>query len=140
MEGFDERGGSVAVKLDPGRAGRGPWVTFAPGWGAQGSRAAQMWGGAEPFRAEGFADDAPGPSPDGLELETGYGLATRGAAGGLLTPRAGLSTSGSGARDYKLGARLEMGGWAGLGVEGRRSVRPGRSATHEIMLQGRLNW
>ena len=139
QEAFDERGGSVSVKLDPGQAGRGPWLTFAPGWGAEGSRAARTWDGARTFRAEDFADDAPELSPDRLALETGYGLATHGGAG-LLTPRAGLSMAGSGARDYKLGARLEMGRRAGLGVEGRRSVRAGAPATYEIMLHGRLDW
>ena len=34
---FDEWGGNLTVKLDPGQAGRGPWVTFAPGWGAAGA-------------------------------------------------------------------------------------------------------
>ena len=96
QEAFDERGGSVSVKLDPGQAGRGPWLTFAPGWGAEGSRAARMWDGARAFRAEDFADDAPELSPDRLRLETGYGLATHGGAGLLTAPGPGCRWRGRG--------------------------------------------
>ena len=42
---FDEYGGSLTAKLDPGQAGRGLWLAFAPGWGAEGSRVTQIWDG-----------------------------------------------------------------------------------------------
>ena len=39
--------------MDPGKPGRGPWLAFAPGWGAEGSRVAQMWDGTEVLRRAG---------------------------------------------------------------------------------------
>ena len=134
---FDEWGGNLTVKLDPGQAGRGPWVTFAPGWGAAGSRALQTWNSPEAFRADGGSGRTPDLSPDRLELEAGYGTP---AYGGLLTPHAGLSITGSGTRRYRLGARLDLGGRADLGIEGRRSMRAGGSDTNEIMIYGRVDW
>ena len=42
---FDEWGASLTLKLDPGRAKRGLWLTLAPVWGAEASRVEQMWSG-----------------------------------------------------------------------------------------------
>ena len=135
---FDEWGGSVTVKLDPGQARQGPWLTFAPGWGAQGSRAAQMWDGAEVLRPNRSIGGTPGLSPDRLDLDVGYGLA-QGAAE-LLTPYAGLSIAGPQARGYKMGARLEVDERLDLGVEGRHSVRADGDAGNEVMFYGHLRW
>jgi len=138
---FDEWGGSLTVKLDPGQAGRGPWLAFAPGWGAQGSRAARIWDGKGVFRAGGGAE-APESSPDRLALEMGWGLVTQvgWGRGGLLTPYAKLSKAESGVRGYELGIRLEMRDGVALGVAGRRSVRSGAAPEHEGLLYGRLHW
>ena len=135
---FDERGGSLTLRLDPGEAGRGPWLAFAPGWGAQGSRIAQMWDGAEGLRSNPGAGGRSGWSPDRLDLDTGYGLARGGA--GLLTPYAGLSMAGPRARAYKVGTRLEVGDRLDLGVEGRRSVRANGDAGNEVMILGHARW
>ena len=136
---FDEWGGNLTVKLDPGQARVGPWATFAPGWGVEGSRMAQMWNGAEVFRAHyGGADEAPELSPDRLELEAGWGLTHGGH--GLLTPYAGLSMAGSETRDYKLGARLETRSRMNLGLEGRRSVQAGDVQDYQVTFSGRLIW
>ncbi len=133
---FDEWGGSLAARLDPGRAGRGPWMTFAPGWGAEGSRMAQMWDGREVFRAHGGADEGPELSPDRLDLEVGWGAWRRVGGAGLLTPWAGLSTAGSADTSYKLGARMEAGSGMSLDLENRLS----EAAGYRIMLHGRLDW
>ncbi len=135
---FDERGGSLTVRLDPGRAGRGPWLAFAPGWGAQGSRIAQIWDGAGGLRSNRSAGGTRGWSPDRLALDAGYGLARGGA--GLLTPYAGLSMTGPQARAYKVGTRLEVGDRLDLRVEGRRSVRADGDAGNEAMFYGHLRW
>ena len=127
---FDEWGASLTVKMDPGKPGRGPWLAFAPGWGAEGSREAQMWDGAEVLRPDRGDDETPGLSPERLELDVGYGLSTHGGMG-LLTPYAGLSMAGSGEGGYKFGARLEVDHRLDLGAEGRRD---------EVMLYGRLVW
>lgn len=39
---FDEWGASLILHLDPGVAKRGLWLTFAPVWGAEASKVAQM--------------------------------------------------------------------------------------------------
>ena len=135
---FDEWGGSLTVKFDPGQAGRGPWLAFAPGWGAEGSRAARIWDGKGVFRTGGGAE-APESSPDRLALDMGWGLVTQGGAG-LLTPYARLSKAESGVRGYELGARLETRDGVALGVAGRRSVRSGAASEHEGLLYGRLHW
>ena len=135
---FDEWGGSLTVKLDPGRAERGPWMKLAPGWGAEGSRVAQLWNDREAFRAPGAADEAPGLSPDRLDLDVGYGSASGGV--GLLTPYAGLSITGSDTRRYKVGTRLEVDDRLDLGVEGRRSVRGNGRKGDEVVFSARIEW
>ena len=135
---FDERGGSLTVKLDPGQAGRGPWLAFAPGWGAQGSRIAQMWDGAEGLRSSRGVGGTPGWSPDRLDLDAGYGMARGGA--GLLMPYAGLSMAGPRARAYKVGTRLEVGDRLDLNVEGRRSVWADGDGGNEVMIYGHARW
>ena len=134
---FDEWGGSLAARLDPGQAGRGPWMTFAPGWGAEGSRMAQMWDGREVFRAPGGGGEGPELSPDRVDLEVGWGAWRRVGGAGLVTPWAGLSTAGAGRyTNYKLGARMEAGSGMSLDLENRLSGAVG----YEVMLYGRLDW
>ena len=133
---FDEYGGSLTVKLDPGQAGRGLWLAFAPGWGAEGSRVTQIWDGTEVLPSDRSGDDTPGLSPDRLDLDAGYGVVTHGGAG-RLTPYAGLSIAGAHAA-AKLGVRQEVGDRMELSVEGRRSMRA--ETGHEVMLYGRLRW
>ena len=135
---FDEWGGSVTVRFDPGQARRGPWLTFAPGWGAHGSRMAQMWDGAEVLRPSRSVGGAPGLSPDRLDLDMGYGLVPGGAE--LLTPYAGLSMAGPQARGYKVGTRLEVDDGLGLGVEGRRFVWADGNAGDEVIFYVRARW
>ena len=137
-EAFDEWGGRLAVKLDPGQARVGPWVEFAPGWGAEGSRMAQIWDGRETFRAGDGAGEAPELSPDRLELEAGYGQAMRGGAG-LLTTYAGLSMAGS-QRTYTVGRRLKLDHRTNLGVEGRWSAPAGGTPEHKVMFYLNLHW
>ena len=133
---FDEYGGSLTVKLDPGQAGRGLWLSFAPGWGAEGSRVTQIWDGTEVLPSDRSSDDTPGLSPERLDLDAGYGVVTHGGAG-RLTPYAGLSIAGAHAA-AKLGVRQEVGDRMELSVEGRRSMRA--ETGHEVMLYGRLRW
>ena len=134
---LDEWGGGLTVKLDPGRAGRGPWVAFAPGWRAAGSGGLRTWDGPEAFRAGGGSGGTPDLSPDRLELEAGYGAP---AHGGLLTPYAGVSMVGSGTRCYRVGVRLDLDGRADLGVEGRRAARAGGSDANELVIRARIDW
>ncbi len=138
-QAFGEWGGGLRVKVAPGQAGQGPWLTFAPGWGQEESRTEQMWDSKEEvFRGPGRSGRgaaAPAAAPNRLALETGWGVATHGGAG-LVTPYAGLSLAGSELNDYRLGARLNAGSGMNLGLEGRG----GRLREYEVMLYGRLDW
>ena len=135
--GFGEWGGSLTVTVDPGQAGQGPWMRLSPGWGREGSRAAQMWDGREAFRG---ADGAPELSPNRLSLDVGWGLPTHGGAG-LLTPYAGLSMSGSEMRDYRMGARMKTGSRMSMGLEGRRrKAARNTQAGYEVLLTALWNW
>ena len=136
--GFEEWGASLTLRLDPGRAGRGLWLAFAPGWGAEASRVVQMWDGADVVRADDGRDGAPGVAPQRFELDLGYGLATHEGAG-LLTTYGGVSAAGQGAAGYRLGSRIEIGEWIDVAVEGERAARAG-AAEHSVMLLGRLLW
>ena len=138
---FDEWGASLTLRLDPGVAGRGLWLTFAPVWGAESSKVAQMWDGADVLRtgADPEADDAPGPSPARLELDLGYGWVTHEGAG-LLTTYGGVGMAGPDARDYRLGVTSAVGDCVDLSMEGARATRFGGAAAHEIMLSGSVCW
>ena len=135
---FDEWGASLTLKLDPGRAKRGLWLTLAPVWGAEASRVEQMWGSAEAVRAGEEQDAAAGPSPERFELDLGYGLATHGGAG-LLTTYGGFSIAGPSRRGYRLGGRLTVGESVDLSLEGEREEQPG-GAEHEVTVHGHLRW
>ena len=137
-DAFDEWGGSLTAKLDPGQPEEGPWMRIAPGWGQEGSRMAQIWDGRDVFRAVGGPEETLDPSPDRLELEAGYGQPTR-ARAGLLTSYAGLSMAGS-KRIYRVGRRLKLESRANLGVEGRQSVQAGETPKHEVTLYLNLPW
>ncbi len=133
---FDEWGANLTFTLDPGQARRGWWMTFAPVWGAETSRVAQMWDGAEAFHAG--HDRNGGASPNRLEMEWGYGLVTHEGAG-LVTPYGGLSMTGPGRRGIRLGSRIELGEWIDLSFEGERTTQGG-SAEHEVTLRGHVCW
>ena len=134
-ESLREWGMNLAGTLDPGQVGQGPWLAFAPGWGAEGSYLAQIWGNKGVFRARGAADEAPELSPNRLNLEAGWGLATYGGAG-RLTPYAGLSIADRRRATARWGARMETGSRMSLNLENRQS----ETAGYEVRLYGRLDW
>lgn len=125
---FDEWGANLTFTLDPGPARRGWWLTFAPVWGAEASRVAQMRDGAKVFHAG--LDRNGGVSPNRLEMEWGYGL---------VPPYGGLSMTRPGRRGVRLGGRIELGEWIDLSLEGERTAQGG-SAEHEVTLQGHVCW
>ena len=137
---FDEWGASLTLKLDPGAARRGLWLSLAPVWGAEASQVEQMWGSAEALRAGAETDPetAPGLAPDSVELDVGYGLVTHEAVG-LLTTYGGVSLAGPGSRGVRLGGSLAVGEWIDFSVEGERTAQGGR-AEHQVALYGHLCW
>ncbi len=136
---FDEWGASLTLRLDPGVARRGLWLTFAPVWGAESSKVAQMWNGAEVLRTGAAPDDAPGLSPAQLELDLGYGWVTHEGAG-LLTTYGGVGMAGPDTRDYRLGVTSAVGDCVDLSMEGARGTRFGGATAHEILLSGSVCW
>ena len=135
-ESLREWGMSLSGTLDPGVAGRGPWMTFAPGWGAEASRMSQMWDDKGVFRAHGGAGEAPAEFlPGRLGMEVGWGLPTLGGRG-LVTPWAGLSMAGSEMGGYILGARMRTGSLMSLSLENRQSG----TGEYRLMLFGSLHW
>ena len=80
-EGFEEWGGSVALRAGPGVTDRGPWVSVEPEWGAAASRMQAFWGpqvdpGLHPSAA---VSGASGGQPGRLRLAAGYALPEAGA-------------------------------------------------------------
>ncbi len=133
-ESLREWGMSLSGRLDPGVAGRGPWMTFAPGWGVEGSRMSQMWDNKGVFRAHDRPGEAPEFQPGRLNMEVGWGLPTLGGRG-RLTPWAGLSMAESDMNGYTLGARMETGTRLRLNLENRQS----KSGGYRLMLFGSLH-
>ena len=130
-----EWGISGSVRLNPGADGRGLSLSLTPSWGATERGAARLW-------ENGPTSDPTGKVENGearLQAEIGYGLSAIGERG-VLTPYGGLSWSNDGARDYRLGARLEIGPSLTLGLEGERRERTAGVPNNVLMLRGTLNW
>lgn len=135
--GFGEWGVSGSVRIDPGRLGRGFFLTVAPHWGAApaGIYSLQTNRGAQgPAGAQGF-------QPDGrLEAEIGYGMRAPVGAG-LLTPHAGLSLSLRGRQQWRAGARWHIAPQSTLGIEGSGDMTGGRApAGHGFMFRAASRW
>ena len=130
-ENYREWGASLAIRLDPGTAGRGLSLDVAPSWGAAAT------GGAERLwslnNARGLA---PGYGPAArMRLNAGvaYGLpAFRGR--GSMAPYAGMRVSGPG-RDWRAGVRWRRSDAVSFGVEATRGEATGAPPAHRILLQ-----
>ena len=135
--GFDEWGVSSSIRIDPGTPGHGLSLTIAPGWGA-------AQGGTErlqTYRETPGVGPERGFKPEGrLDAEVGYGLhGPRGA--GTLTSHAGLSLTGRGTQQLRVGASWRLAPHAMLDVEGTRDTghgweEPGRA----IMFRVSARW
>ena len=130
---YDERGGDILVRLDPGVDGRGISLSLMPSYGPVRSGVAGLWD-------YGLAGDASAAASGGrLEARIGYGVATLGGWG-LLTPYGGLTLSDQDDEAYRLGGRFEVGSGLDFNLEGARHASAAGSARHAIMLRGRLRW
>ena len=134
---FEDWGASVNVRLDPGAAGAGAYLSVAPVWGQAASGVEQLWGtaavlpqGSSPSRG------AAGWRPGSLEVDVGYGLAL--ADGGRLTPYGGLALARAGASRYRLGSRVALSGLLDVTLEGERAEQPGQKTAHGVSV--RLGW
>ena len=134
---YEEWGAGGLLRLELGLDRQGLMLTVAPSWGAASSGTGVLWergvAGAAALTATG------GHAPAGrLEAEVGYGLPALGGAG-VVIPYGGLTLAAEGARDYRLGTRLELPAF-NLSLEGtRREGAPG-PAEHGITLRGGLRY
>ena len=114
---YEEWGAGGVLRLEVGVGGRGLSLSVAPSWGAAASGTQGLW--------------------ERLEAEVGYGLPAVGQ--GVLTPYGGFTLAGAGARDYRVGARLELERLA-VSLEGTRRESARGAAEHDVTLRGGLRY
>ncbi len=135
---FEDWGASVSVRLDPGVAGEGAYLTVSPVWGQASSGVEQLWGTAGVLpQASGTSRPATGWQPHRLEVDLGYGLALADGRG-LVTPYGGLALAGPGSSRYRLGSRLAFSSSLDVTLEGERAEQSGQKTAHGVSV--RLGW
>ena len=133
---LEEWGVGGSVRLDPGADRRGLSLALSPSWGAAQSGLARLWEDGPLSDRSGEAASDPGAA---LNAEIGYGLSAVNGRG-VLTPYGGLSLSDDGARDYRLGGRLEIGPSLMLSLDGKHSESATGAADLGLMLRGAARW
>ncbi len=135
--GFEDWGASVNVRVDPGVAGQGLYLTVSPVWGQASSGVEQLWSPTAALsQASGPARPAAGWRPGRVDVDVGYGLAL--ADGRVLTPYGGLALGGPGSSRYRLGSRLALNASLAVNVEAERAEQPGQATAHSVSI--RLGW
>ena len=135
---FEDWGASVSVRLDPGVAGEGAYLTVAPVWGQASSGVEQLWGTAAVLpQTSGTSRPATGWQPGRLEVDIGYGVALADGRG-LVTPYGGLALAGPGSSRYRLGSRLAFSSSLDVTLEGERAEQSGQKPAHGVSV--RLGW
>ena len=111
---FKDWGASLALSLDPGTPDEGLAVSFVPSWGAPNSQAEMLWRGQQQLSAltrhgaGRLADQGGGRRPSEMELELGYGFATRDKEEGRVRLFSTLSDSGFTGRRYRMGSDINL--------------------------------
>ena len=135
---YKEWGVSGTVHLSPGAYGRGLSLRFAPRWGNAGDGAEVVWG-RTPSGTEGAwnAHD----QGIGLDTEVGYGIGA-GERRGLITPFVGATFGDGAPRQWRAGARWQIGANAQVSVESTNSWSAGEEGEEErsVMLRGLVRW
>ena len=135
---FEDWGASVSVRLDPGVAGEGAYLTVSPVWGQASSGVEQLWGTAAVLpQGRGPSQPATGWQPGSLEVDVGYGLALADGRG-FVTPYGGLALAGPGSSRYRLGSRLALSSSLDVTLEGERAEQAGQKTAHGVSV--RLGW
>ena len=131
--GLREWGASGSLRKAPDAHGRGLSLSVAPSWGAP-----ERTGHLRRAETAGAGTEA---SVTGARLDSraGYGLMLPGGLTG--TPWAGMGLGPDGARDWRLGWRLEASGGLSLGIEASRlEVGGGAPADKGLMLSAAARW
>ena len=135
--GFEDWGASVNVRVDPGVAGQGLYLTVSPVWGQASSGVEQLWSPTAALsQASGPARPGTGWRPGRVDVDVGYGLAL--AEGRVLTPYGGLALGSPGSSRYRLGSRLALNASLAVNVEAERAEQPGQATAHSVSI--RLGW
>ncbi len=137
---FEDWGASVNVRVDPGVAGQGAYLTVAPVWGQAASGVDQLWSNAAgmPQVAGNATMPAAGWRPHRLAVDVGYGL-TLADGRGFLTPYGGLALAGPGS-SYRLGSRLALSSSLAVTLEGERAEQPGQEPAHGVSVRFGWQW
>ncbi len=137
---FEDWGASMSVRLDPGVAGEGAYLTVAPVWGQASSGVDQLWSPATALsQTSGTSRPATGWQPHRLEVDLGYGLALADGRG-LVTPYGGLALAGPGSSRYRLGSRLALSSSLDVTLEGERAEQPGQKTAHGVSVRLGSQW
>ena len=137
---FEDWGASMSVRLDPGVAGEGAYLTVAPVWGQASSGVEQLWSPATALsQTSGTSRPATGWQPHRLEVDLGYGLALADGRG-FLTPYGGLALAGPGSSRYRLGSRLALSSSLDVTLEGERAEQPGQKPAHGVSVRLGSQW
>ena len=133
---YEEWGASAAIRLEPGKQGRGLSLSVVPTWGTS-NNVDRLWS-AEGVHKLGRSDDYEASKQ--LNAEIGYGLwRPLSFLEGLVTPYLSLSLGEKSNSTYRAGARWNIAPNATMSF----GVDHTKNQTNEedvIMLQGRFRW
>ena len=138
---YEEWGASGAVRLSPGKRGRGLSFSLTPTWGAASSGVDRLWGARD---ARGLAPGTEFEAEQRLEGELGYGLSLFGDRF-TGTPNAGFGFSEA-ARDWRIGWRLtsvvpnDPGFEVNLDATRKEAADSNERPRHGVMLRGAIRW
>ena len=136
--GYEEWGASAALRLDPGKSGRGLSLNISPTWGESSSGVDNLWS-AQGTHQLGRNGDF--EAENRLEAEIGYGIFNPFKnLFGVLTPYFALSL-GDENRAYRTGTRWKISDNANLGLELNRTKGEEKENNDKaIMLKGGFQW
>ncbi len=136
-EGLEDAGVSLALEVDPGERGRGPYFALSPSWGNAASGARSMWEDRQPT-VGGSGGGARFEPEMRLSSELGYAAPTP-VRRGTLTTYGAFSSAGGASRQYRIGRRLEL-GIASMSLEAERRESVGATPEHGVWLRGNLRF
>ncbi len=136
-EGLEDAGVSLALEVDPGAPGRGPYFALAPSWGNAASGARSMWEDRQPT-VGGSGGGARFEPEMRLSSELGYAAPTP-LRRGTLTTYGAFSSAGGTSRQYRVGRRLEL-GIASMSLEAERYESAGVAPEHGVWLRSSIRF
>ena len=136
---YEEWGASAAIRLDPGKQGRGLSLSIVPTWGSTASNDVDRLWSVEGVHTLAGSDEDEAASSQ-LNAEIGYGLwRPLSFLRGLVTPYLSLSLGEESNRTYRTGARWNMAPNATMSL-GLDHTKNQTNEEDVLMLQGRFQW